>query len=69
MAVKTKQLTRVFKFGKKELTDVNTNMTPKEILNVYSNQYPSLANATISGPKIENNKAVYTFSESVGTKG
>jgi len=69
MTLKTKQLERVFKFGKIELVDINYNMTPKEILSVYSNKYPSLANATIDGPKISKGKAVFEFKESVGTKG
>lgn len=64
-----KQLERVFVFNNKELKDIDPTFSPVKVKKVYSNQYPELNNATISGPEIKGNKAVYTFEAKVGTLG
>lgn len=69
MALQTKQLVREFKYDKEVLADIDPKSSPEAILGIYSNKYPELANAKCSGPKIVGNKAVYTFSKSLGTKG
>lgn len=67
MAVK--QLVRVFMYKGDELVDVNPTYAPETVMEHYAGTYPELLNATVSGPKIENNKAIYTFEKSLGTKG
>jgi PRTRC genetic system protein C len=61
--------TRVFKFRNKELTDPNTELSPKQVADFYSEEYPELVNATITGPEIADDKAIYSFNSKVGTKG
>lgn len=62
-------LIRVFKLGTQELTDPNPKMQPIEVLKYYSNLYPELTNSGVSGPRFENDQAVYEFKISIGTKG
>lgn len=69
MALQVTNHKRIFKFGKKELADPNSAMTPDEVRKHYSGTYPELTNASITGPKIEAGNAVFSISESVGTKG
>ena len=68
-----KTLTRVFKFDKDgtdvTLPDPNPDFSVEEVLRFYSSQYPELTNAAIEGPKTDGDQAVYTVSETVGTKG
>jgi len=64
-----KQLSRVFVYGNEELSDPNPNLSPEEVMDIYSNQYPELLNANISGPKIVKGTAQYEFSKNIGTKG
>jgi len=73
MAVTTTALQREFKF-KKDGTDVtlpdpNPDFTVEEVLQFYSGQYPELTTATLEGPKVNGNTAVYSVKTTVGTKG
>ena len=63
------QLLRVFKHGNIELADIDESITPNDVLDFYSGQYPELTNASVTGPEVVNDKLVFTFSTSVGTKG
>lgn len=38
-------------------------------MNYYSNMYPELTTATVHGPTIRNDEAVYEFKTTIGTKG
>lgn len=73
MALQVDTLKRKFtikKGGKDvELADPNPEMTPQDVIKFYSSEYPELTNATISGPKVEGTKAVYSFKTSAGVKG
>ncbi len=69
MALQVTSLTREFILGKKTLSDPNPALSPEEVMKHYSGSYPEMTNATISGPKIEAGKAVYSFKTTVGTKG
>lgn len=62
-------LKRVFKFGKTELQDPDPNMLPEDVLNFYSGTYPELTTSNVHGPVVEDDKAVYEFKTTVGTKG
>jgi PRTRC genetic system protein C len=71
---------RVFKFGDKVLADPGIHMTPEEVMDLYSRQYPSLTKGEIGGPYYEDEKenwkfegkgpsATYDLKGSYGTKG
>lgn len=73
MELQVKELTRVFKFKKNnqdiELPDPDPHMTPDMVMNFYANQFPELTTATASGPTINNDMMLFTFSTTIGTKG
>ncbi|MBR8720236.1 hypothetical protein IX307_001340 [Bacteroides pyogenes] len=69
MAITVKGLDRVFKYGDRELSDPDSSMSPDEVMNFYANTYPELTTSNVHGPEIEDDKAVYTFKTTVGTKG
>lgn len=64
---------RVFKFELNsetiELTDPNPDFSPDEVMTLYANQYPILTTSTIKGMEIVEDKAVYEFVTTIGTKG
>lgn len=68
------ELKRVFvlkKNGKEiKLEDPDPAMAPVKVATFYSNIHPELVNASVTGPKYnDNGEAVYTMSATVGTKG
>ncbi|MBL7942469.1 MAG: PRTRC system protein C [Flavobacteriales bacterium] len=73
MALTTTRLKRSFEFevdGKElKLPDPNPRMTPDEVMSFYSNTYPELTTATVAGPEVKADKAVYEFKTTIGTKG
>jgi PRTRC genetic system protein C len=69
MALEVTNLTRKFMFKNKELADPNPELSVEEVLKQYVPKHEELTTATISGPEIKDDKAVYTFNTTVGTKG
>lgn len=73
MALEVTNLERVIEYKKNNtpitLSDPNPELSINEVAQFYSGQYPELTTATIEGPKIEGNKAVYSAKTTVGTKG
>ena len=73
MALDVNTMKRVFSFQKNgktiELSDIESNMPPDEVLAFYANTYPELTTATVQGPEIKNDEVVYTFKTTIGTKG
>ena len=67
------QLERVFIFKDKEkeirLTDPEPQWSTQAVLNFYSNTYPELTTAKISGPTINDDALQYRFETVIGTKG
>ncbi|MGE9310847.1 PRTRC system protein C [Niabella sp. CJ426] len=67
------QLERVFIFQDKEkeirLTDPEPKWSTQAVLNFYSNTYPELTTAKISGPLIKEDAVQYRFETVIGTKG
>lgn len=63
--------TFLFKNGASEiaLADPNPQMSPDEVMNFYSGTYPELTTATVQGPEINEDKALYRFKLTIGTKG
>lgn len=60
----------IFESNGKEISvpDVHPDFTPDQVMNFYSGSYPELTTSTISGPEIVDDKAVYRFKTTVGTK-
>lgn len=69
MALQISNYKRVFKHGTVILADPNPDLTPEQVMNFYSNQYPELTTSNVHGPVIDGDNAVYTFKTTVGTKG
>ena len=73
MALDIKGLKRVFilKKGNDTLTleDPDSRMPLSEVTDFYSMNYPELTTATLQGPELEEDRAVYRFKTTIGTKG
>ena len=73
MALDIKGLKRVFilKKGNDSLTleDPDSRMSLSEVTDFYSMNYPELTTATVHGPEIEDDRAIYEFKTTIGVKG
>ena len=73
MALDIKGLKRVFilKKGNDTLTleDPDSRMSLSEVTDFYSMNYPELTTATLQGPELEEDRAIYRFKTTIGTKG
>lgn len=68
------KLKRTFDFTdssgtKHKLTDPGLHMHPREVMKFYAGTHPELTTAKIIGPKIEDNKQVFSIKSQVGEKG
>ena len=62
-------LSRIFEFNGVGLPEISKDLSPEETRTVYSQQYPEIATATITGPEVVGDKLVYSFSRAIGSKG
>ena len=73
MALVVNGMERSFTFKKGsetiKLSDPNPAESPEAVMSFYSNIYPELTTATVHGPEIKEDKAVYEFKTTIGTKG
>ena len=73
MALEINELKRVFCLKKGgdvlELGDPDSNLSLNEVMDFYSMTYPELTTATVHGPEIQNDRAVYQFKTTIGVKG
>ena len=73
MALEITGMTRsiTFKKGSAMITLYvpNPSDSPEKVMSYYSNFNPELTTATVHGPVIKNDKAVYEFKTTIGTKG
>ena len=73
MALDIKGLKRVFNLKKGTSTlvleDPDSRMSLTEVTDFYSMNYPELTTATLHGPEFEEDRAVYHFKTTIGTKG
>lgn len=51
------------------LDDPDPSMSADEVLNSYSAIYPELVTSSVIGPEYEDDKIIYRFKTTVGTKG
>ena len=68
MAVEIAALVREFHFKGEVLPDPDPNMTPVEVIELYSGKYPELAAAVIKEPRDEEGVFIYDVEYSVGNK-
>ena len=73
MALDIKGLYRVFILKNENdtltLEDPDSRMSLSEVTDFYSMNYPELTTATLHGPELEEDRAVYRFKTTIGTKG
>lgn len=73
MALEMKGLKRVFKMKKEnsvlKLNDPDPDMSLNEVMDLYSMTYPELTTATVHGPELDEDMAVYEFKTTIGVKG
>jgi PRTRC genetic system protein C len=69
MTIAIKPVSRVFQYNGMTLTDIDPNMTPEEVRDVYAAQYGELTTAEIIDHGIENDTRRIEFRKQVGTKG
>jgi PRTRC genetic system protein C len=67
--MEAKVISRSFTYNGLKLLDPDPRMTPEEVKNVYSHQYPELATAAITGPEASGEHLQYSFVRAIGTKG
>jgi PRTRC genetic system protein C len=67
--IQTTALVREFTYNGVKLPDPNPSMSLEEVRAVYTNQYPDLATASITGPETNDGKLRYSFVRAIGTKG
>ena len=65
--IDAKVLSRSFSYNGVRLPDPDSRMTPEGVKNFYSNQYPELATAAITGPEASGDHLQYNFVRAIGT--
>lgn len=68
MTIAITEIRRVFRYNGIALPDM-PGMTPREIRDLYSAQYPELISAEVEAGEVVNGVQEYTFRKAVGTKG
>lgn len=69
MPIQTRVLPRSFSYMGLQLGDPDPTLTPEQVRDVYSAQYPEITTAVIEGPDATGDKLVYKFTRAIGTKG
>jgi PRTRC genetic system protein C len=73
MALVVNGIERSFTFKKGNetvtLSDPNPSDTPDAVMSYYANLYPELTTASVHGPEIKEDRVVYEFKTTIGTKG
>lgn len=69
MALTVQSIPRKFKIGMQLLDDPAPGQSLDTAVQMLSVAHPEVTTATMSQPEIENGAQVYSFSESIGTKG
>lgn len=62
-------LKRVFRYDVHTLPDPGPNLSPAQVKDLYTHNFPELVNAEIEGPNVVDGQAVYSFRRVTGTKG
>jgi PRTRC genetic system protein C len=67
--MESRVLNRIFEFNGQKLADLNSCLSPEEVRDLYSHQFPDIATAAITGPEAVGDKLLYRFSRAIGSKG
>ncbi len=67
--LKTTVLPRKFKVGLQLLPDPMPGADLETVIRILSTAHPEITTATMKGPAIEADAQVWSFSDSIGTKG
>ena len=67
--IDAKALSRSFTYNGVKLPYPDPRITPEEVKTIYSHQYPELATAAVTGPRIVEDHLRYSFVRAIGTKG
>lgn len=62
-------LERSFHYNSVTLPDPNAALTPDQVREFYSTQFPELLNAVVEGPSTKGNVSTFKFTRAVGAKG
>ena len=68
MAIDIQEIKRSYRYNGITLPDV-PGLSPREVRDLYSAQYPELVSAEIDAGEIANGRQEITFRRAVGTKG
>jgi PRTRC genetic system protein C len=68
MTIEVQEITRSYRYNGINLPDV-PGLSPREVRDLYSAQYPELVSAEIETGEINDGKQEITFKRAVGTKG
>lgn len=68
MTIAINEIQRVFRYNGVALPDV-PGLTPRDVRDLYSAQYPELVSAEIEAGEVANGVQEYTFRRAVGAKG
>ncbi len=67
--MESRVLQKVYEFNGVRLPAISNDLSPEETRNLYSQQYPEISTATVTGPEVVGDKLVYRFSRAIGSKG
>jgi len=67
--MESRVLQKVYEFNGVRLPAISNDLSPEETRNLYSQQYPEISTATITGPEVVGDKLIYKFSRAIGSKG
>jgi PRTRC genetic system protein C len=67
--IQVKQPTRSIKYKGQVLADLNPTVPMDGVLKMHAATHPELSTAILTGPIVEDGKAVYTAETRLGTKG
>lgn len=67
--MQTTVLKREFTYNGMTLADPGSTLSPEDVKELYSAQYPELTTAMVDGPTVDADVARYTFVRAAGAKG
>ncbi len=67
--MKVQALKRKFNYNGVDLPDPGPDLSPEQVREVFSANFPEITSAAIEGPEQKGGALVYTFRRAAGTKG
>lgn len=67
--LQTETLRREFRYQGQALPDPGPHLSPDQVRELFTPQYPELATAVMTGPEDCGGSLRYTFSRAIGSKG